>query len=99
MKTKTKAKATGKKAGVSAKAMATVREDCKYCMIPGCKRHAEVRGVCNPCYLTARNLIDTGRATDEDLVAAGLLLGGARSANPLRAAFNKVTEKTAKVKA
>jgi hypothetical protein len=44
------------------------------CITPGCVAHQQTRGVCVTCYQAAKRLMQTGKATDEQLVGLGLLL-------------------------
>lgn len=64
------------------------------CMVPGCKRKHYTRGVCHACYQTFQNAKRAGEITDEEAVAARLILP-ARShiASPMTAAI-KATKKS-----
>ncbi len=39
-----------------------------------CRRDAEIRGLCRACYQAARYAMETGKATEEELVDRGVLL-------------------------
>lgn len=61
------------------------------CLIEDCGRPASIRGLCLPCYVTAREMVTTlGTATDQELMDMGLILApqrGRRRVNPLLAKF------------
>jgi hypothetical protein len=44
------------------------------CITPGCEAKQYSRGVCQTCYQVAHRLMHEGKATDEQLVALGMLL-------------------------
>jgi hypothetical protein len=44
------------------------------CIVPECKRPQKTRGLCGPCRQQAGNAIRRGETTDNELVAAGLML-------------------------
>lgn len=64
----------------------------KQCIIEGCERDSRTRGLCGTCYQSARNAIKAGKATWNELEAAGLALprtsfGGGGNPTPFRKAF------------
>ncbi len=44
------------------------------CVYPGCKNSRRTRGLCHGHYQTMRSYVRDGKATEEDLLARGLLM-------------------------
>ena len=59
------------------------------CMMETCDRRAACRGLCWPCYQTARKLVLTEESTFSELERMGLILKPLKSSlpNPLAQAF------------
>jgi hypothetical protein len=59
-------------------------------MVAGCDRKAYTRGVCHSCYETFRKAKEAGLITDEEAVAAGLILGkGERRRSAMKLAIDR----------
>jgi len=62
------------------------------CMITGCDRKVETRGVCGTCYNAARKLVQDGQACWQDLETMGLVKPThGPSKNAFRIAFLSAT--------
>jgi hypothetical protein len=46
----------------------------RLCIIDGCGRKLQARGLCGPCYTSCTKQIAAGRITEEQAISAGLLL-------------------------
>ena len=59
------------------------------CQVEACTRKASTRGVCDSCYMHARNLVNSGEASWKQLEDMGLVRPAHEHAtkNPLKAAF------------
>ncbi len=63
------------------------------CMIEGCDRDAQLRGLCRNCYAAARRRVQSGKTTWKALKDAGLCVEKAvvGRAGAFRAAFEAAT--------
>ena len=69
------------------------------CIVPGCTNERFSRGVCQSCLREARMKIRLGETTDEQLVAANLLLPMERAGRKKKNALAKALEQAASRKA
>lgn len=68
------------------------------CLIRGCQRPASCRGLCDPCYQTARIQIRLERTTEKQLIEAGLMLPSyvnVKNRSPFRDALEESEKQTA----
>jgi hypothetical protein len=66
------------------------------CIVPGCTNTRFTRGVCQSCLRVARNKIECGDITEQQLIDDGLLLPLQKKGRKSENALAKVLEKRAK---
>lgn len=44
------------------------------CLVKDCDGESGTRGLCSHCYMTARQMINLGQATEEQVIKQGLML-------------------------
>lgn len=62
------------------------------CLIIECNRNSSARGLCNSCYISALNMIRTGKITNEELIKKGMVLEARKKQSSFVKQFNTKNE-------